>query len=144
MSESGSDVMRRWFGCVWNDSKCEMIPEMFPPEGLAHGIGGGLKGPEQFKKEFWEPLHETFDDIRVDVLDAVDQGDMTYVRCEAHVTFNGKDVVIPGGSYARVVDGKILEAWDAWDFAGAMEQMGALPPNAFALACGGGRFSQDD
>ena len=144
MSETGSAVMRRWFDRVWTQSDPSGIDEMFPAEAVSHGIAGReMRGPVEFRV-FWDALHASFDEIRVEVLDAVDSGNMTYVRCEAHVTFQGKSVVFPGGSLCRVEDGRILEAWDSWDFAGAMHQMGALPADAFEQACGGCTFVRED
>lgn len=144
MSECASDVMRRWFERVWTQSDPTGIDEMFPPEALAHGIDGlEMRGPVEFRA-FWDAFHASFEDIRIEVVDAVDNGNMTYVRCEAHVTFRGEPIVISGGSMCRVEDGQLMEAWDTWNFAAAMQDMGALPPNAFARACGGATFAGDD
>lgn len=141
MSQAASDVMRQWFERVWNRADPTGIDEMFPPEGVAHGLAGAaLHGPVAFRA-FWDALQASFESIRIEVLDAVDNGPMAYVRCQAHLGFQGKPVVLSGGTHCRVEDGRILEAWDTWDFAGAMEQMGALPPDAFALACAGARFT---
>jgi hypothetical protein len=128
--------MRRWFAEVWCASCVGTIDELFPEDGLAHGLGPGpVRGPEAFKA-FHAEFCRTFRDIHIDVVDAIDEGDRCYVRAVATMTFQGRRVTLTGGCLSRVVDGRIAETWNEWDFLGLLVGMQALPadivPQAFA------------
>ena len=136
MATKSSAVMHRWFQDVWCDGRRDVIAELFPPDGLAHGLGPEpVRGPAAFL-EFWNVFHATFQDIHIRVLAEVDEGPMTYVRCLAKMTFRGAPVTLEGGCLCRIVDGRIAECWNTWDFVGLMVGMGTLPadvvPRAFA------------
>lgn len=99
-----------------------------------------IGGPDEFVA-FWTGFREGFQDIRIDVDHAVDEGDWTFVSCTATFTRDGKPMTLEGGCRCRVEDGRILECENYWDFTGLMQQMGALPANAFQRACEGKSLS---
>ena len=135
-----SDVMRTWFDRVWCKREEAAIDEILDEQGVVHGIGPEpVVGPAAFKA-FWRAINESFDTAQIDVVDAVDEGEMTYVRCEGTMTFQGKTVSLSGGVQCRIRDGKIVEGWNYWDFIGLMSEMGALPADAFPRSCAGECF----
>ena len=141
MRASSSDVMRRWFQEVWCEGRPDAITALFPPDGLAHGLGAEpVKGPAAFL-EFWKGFHSTFSDIHIAVDDSVDEGDNIYVRCTARMKFKGKPVVLSGGCQARIVGGRIAECWNTWDFVTLMVQMGALPADVVGRAFSGAKLA---
>ena len=136
-----SDVMREWFRRVWCEREEAAIDEMLHLEGRVHGLGPEpVVGPAAFK-QFWNQINASFPEAHIDVVDAVDEGPMTYVRCQGRMTFQGKTVHLSGGAQCHIEDGKIVEAWNYWDFVGLMAGMGALPFDAFPRACEGDCFS---
>lgn len=132
--------MSIWFQRVWCDEDPSAIDKYLHPEGRVHGVGPEpLVGRAAFRG-FWEGVTQAFSKNAIHVVDAVDEGNTCYVRCEGDLEFNGKPVRLTGGCMCRVEDGLITEAWNYWDFVGCMHAMGALPADAFAQACAGGCF----
>jgi predicted ester cyclase len=63
------------------------------------------------------------------------QGDTEAIRWSARMTHAGdhlgmpasnKPVILTGMTFAWIVDGKVVEAWDNWDMLGLLNQIGAL------------------
>ncbi len=141
---SASDVMRAWFQRVWCEGDESAIDELLAPDGEVFGLGPeAVIGPEGFKG-FWNAIRSQFDDIHIEVVDAVDQDEMTYVRCEGDMRFGGRDVKFKGGAQCRVEAGLITRAWNYWDSVGFLADMGALPADAFPRACQGECFNPND
>jgi predicted ester cyclase len=85
---------------------------------------------------FWRKFHSAFPDIVIDVERAVSQGDMVAVHCHLTAKHTGDDLGIQathkpidmwGMGMARVRDGKIVEAWNSYDFLTMYQQVGLLP-----------------
>ena len=134
-SESGA-VLHRWFEEVWNKGREEAIDELFADEGVAHGLvdesGQELRGPQGFKP-FFRKFREAFPDIRVTVEDCICEGDQAAARCRVTgrhmgdslgVAATKNPVEFTGQCIVRVRDGKIVEAWNNFDFAQLNQQIG--------------------
>jgi predicted ester cyclase len=111
---------------------------MFAEEGVAHGLadasGAELRGPAHFR-EFHRSFRDAFPDIRVTVEDVIAEGDKVAGRCSARATHRSgalgfaatnREVGFDGMCIARVCDGKIVEAWNTFDFLTMYRQLGAL------------------
>ena len=138
MSEQSEDLkafIRRWFEEVWNKGREEAIDEMFAEDGIAHGLadetGATLRGPAGFKP-FFRNFRGAFPDIKVIVEDTVAEGDQVAARCTLRATHTGdnlgfaathKPLDITGIAIVRVRDGKIVEAWNNFDFMGMSRQL---------------------
>ena len=141
MYEESGDLkvlVRRWFEEVWNKGRVEAIDEMFAEDGIAHGLadetGAPLRGPSGFKP-FFQKFRDAFPDIEVIVEDAIAEGDRVAARCRVRATHAGeglgfaatqRPMEITGMTFARVRDGKIVEAWNNFDFMAMYQQIGAL------------------
>jgi steroid delta-isomerase-like uncharacterized protein len=138
MSEENKALVRRWFEEVWNKGRAEAIDEMFAEEGTAHGLaddtGAPLRGPANFKT-FHSKFREAFPDIEVTVEDVITEGDRVAARCSVRASHQsdslgfaatGRGVEFTGMTFARVADGKIVEAWNNFDFMAMFQQLGAL------------------
>ena len=138
MSEENKALIRRWFEEVWNKGREEAINEMFAEDGIAHGLadesGEPLRGPTGFKP-FFRNFRTAFPDIEVVVEDTITEGEKVAARC----TVRGKHqsdtlgfaatqrpMEITGMTIVRVRDGKIIEAWNNFDFMSMFKQLGAL------------------
>ena len=95
--------------------------------------GGGSRGPGF--KPFFQNFRAAFPDIQVVVEDTVSEGDKVAARC----TVRGKhqsdtlgfaathqSMEITGICIVRTRDGKIVEAWNNFDFMSMFKQLGAL------------------
>jgi steroid delta-isomerase-like uncharacterized protein len=138
MSEHNKAFIRRWFEEVWNKGREEAIDEMFAEEGVANGLvdesGQPLRGPAGFKP-FFRKFREAFPEIEVVVEDAVAEGDKVAARCTVRGRHRGdslgfaatqRPVEFTGMTIVRVRDGKIVEAWNNFDFMNMFQQLGAL------------------
>ncbi|HEX8284862.1 MAG TPA: ester cyclase [Pyrinomonadaceae bacterium] len=134
----GKEVVRRWFEEVWNKGRSEAIDEMFDEEGVAHGLAGeggeALRGPANFRV-FHQQFREAFPGVEVSVDDAISEGDKVAARCTVRARHEGdslglratqKPVEFTGMTFARVRGGKIVEAWNNFDFMTMYQQLGAL------------------
>ncbi len=131
-------LLRRCFEEVWNKGRAEAIDEMFAEEGVAHGLadesGAELRGPAHFRV-FHRQFREAFPDIEVVVDDAISEGDKVAARCTVRGRHEGhtlgfaatkRPVEFTGMTFARVRGGKIVEAWNNFDFMSMFQQLGAL------------------
>jgi steroid delta-isomerase-like uncharacterized protein len=142
MDEDNRAVIQRWFEEVWNKKREEAIDELFHEEGVAHGLGGDaggdLRGPEGFKP-FFRRFRDAFPDIRVVVEDTVSEGDKVAARCSVSGSHRSdalgfaatnQPVEFDGICIVRLRDGKIVEAWNNFDFMAMFVQINAVQINA--------------
>ncbi len=138
MSEENKALLRRWFDEVWNKGNAEAIDEMFAADGVVHGLSedpsNPMKGPSDFK-----PFHQTFrgafPGIGVVVEDLIAEGDLVAARCSVRgnhagdhlgIKASNAPVEFSGMCIVRVKDGKIVEAWNNFDFLKMNRQIGAI------------------
>ena len=136
--ENAALVIRRWFEEVWNKGREDAIDEMFAEDGVAHGLsdaaGQELRGPGDYKP-FFHSLRGAFPDIEVTVEDTVSEGDRVAARCRVRARHagdtlgfaaTGREVEFTGIAIVRVSGGKIVEAWNNFDFMSMFRQLGVL------------------
>ena len=134
--ETNRALARRWFAEVWNAGREEVIDQMIAPDARARGLaqaGRDLVGPAAFK-EFYRPMKSALPDIHIDVDDVLAEGDQTAIRLTARGTHTGPGLGVPPSGrpvvftaivWARWRDGQIVEAWNEFDAASVMAQVGA-------------------
>ena len=138
MRSESMAVLHRWFEEVWNKGREEAIDEMFADEGIAHGLvdenGQELRGPAGFKP-FFQKFRDAFPDMEIAIDDCITEGDMAAVRCTVRARHTGKGlgvaatgnpVEFTGMCIVRVRDGKIVEAWNNFDFLSLNRQVGLI------------------
>lgn len=135
-AEANKALVRRWFEEVWNKGRAEAIDEMFAADGIAHGLSDDaenpLRGPTDFKP-FHERFRGAFPDIEVVVEDMIAEDDKVAARCSVRgkhtgdhlgVAASNAPVDFTGVSIVRIKDGKIIEAWNNFDFMRMNQQIG--------------------
>ena len=136
--EKNKALVQRWFDEVWNKGREEAIGEMFADDGVAHGLSEDVNHPITGPKEF-KPFHQTFrgafPDITVNVEDMIAEGDKVVARCTVRGKHAGNHLGIAasqapvdftGIAIVRISDGKIVEAWNNFDFMRMNRQIGAI------------------
>jgi steroid delta-isomerase-like uncharacterized protein len=138
MAADNKALTRRWFEEVWNQSREQAIDELFAPDGVAHGLGEAgqdLPGPAEFRT-FYRQFRSGFPDASVRVDQVIAEGDTTAVRFTARATHSGdglgvkatgRPIIVTGMCMIRWRDGRIAEAWNEFDVAGLLRQIGAGP-----------------
>ena len=138
MSEENKAVLRRWFDEVWNKGRAEVIEELFDENGIAHGLADDpanpIKGPTGYRP-FYEVFRQAFPNIEVVVEDMVAEGDKVAARCSVRGQHEGdfmgraatkSPVEITGITIVRIENGKIVEAWNNFDFMTLHRQVGLI------------------
>ena len=136
--EENKALIRRWFEEVWNKGRADAIPELFADDGIAHGLSDDpanpLRGPAGFLP-FHAQFREAFPNIEVVVEDTIAEGDKVVARCSVkgkHVgdslgfKATGAQAEFDGMTIVRIKDGKIVEAWNNFDFMKMYKQLGAI------------------
>ncbi|MBS1714167.1 MAG: ester cyclase [Armatimonadetes bacterium] len=133
------EFVTTWFDRVWKDQDTDAIAEMFVEDGPAYGLGGrALVGPEGFLT-FHKAMLELLSDVDVTVDHIIEQDDwFSYIGTfKGKCRRTGRDVSMHGGAMCRIVDGKMLEAYNTWDFLALYEGLGLVPEGAFERGLSG-------
>ena len=129
MPNAPATVLYKWFHEVWNNQNESAIDTLFHADGIAHDLGGenDLKGPEGFKT-FYQSFRNRFKDVHVEVNEVIREDDFESALCTVSATEkeSGKPVKFKGICMARIVDHKIAEAWNSFDFLEMYKQLGVL------------------
>jgi steroid delta-isomerase-like uncharacterized protein len=137
MSDTPEVMVRRWFDELWNQGREDTIDRMMAPNAHIFGLGGTnpIFGPEEFKP-FFRRFRAAFPDIRITVQRTIAQGEFVAAYCHVKGTHLGDTLGTPatmrvvafsGVSIAHVVDGRLIEGWNVFDFLSCYQQIGLLP-----------------
>ena len=136
MSEKNKALIRRWFEEVWNQGKGEVIDELLAEDAVIHGLVDGAGNPVQGLQgfhDFHDQFRGAFPDLTVSVEDTIAEGDMVVARCSVHGRHAGDHlgfaatnapVSFDGVAITRIENGKIVEAWNHFDFLEMNKQLG--------------------
>ena len=138
MSEKNKQLIRRWFDEVWNNGRDDVIEELFDENGIAHGLGDDpsnpIKGPSGYRP-FYQTFRQAFPNIMVVVEDVIAEGDKVVARCSVRAKHEGEfmgraatqaPVEFTGITIVRIGNGKIVEAWNNFDFMTMYRQVGHI------------------
>jgi predicted ester cyclase len=137
-AEGDGAAVRRAVEAIWNRGALEAADALFAPDYVNHGglIPDLVRGPEAIKvsaalyRAAFPGLHVAVDEVEAD-------GETVVLRWTARGAAPGTPVaLIPAGqrgavtgvTRGRLVGGRIAESWTSWDRAGALAQLGLLPP----------------
>ena len=125
MPNKNSSLTYRWMEQVWNSGREDAIDAMLDANAIVHGIEGiDAPGPQGFKV-FHRSFREQFPHVHVEVDDVITEGEYETSRCTVDGTAaSGQDVHFTGMTCVRVSNGKIIEAWNSFDFKTMYEQLG--------------------
>jgi predicted ester cyclase len=129
-------LYRRWFEEVVSGGDLALADELLGP-----GYGLHFPGmPEPLDREAHKALvmmfRTAFSDWVETVEDVIAEGDKVVIRVTGRGTHEGEFQGIPptgaqvsatGVGIGRIQDGRVAEAWAAYDALGLMRQLGAIP-----------------
>ncbi len=138
MSSENKALIASWFEEVWNKGRADAIEERLAPDAVIHGLvdaeGQTVHGMEAFR-QFHAQFRGAFPDMEIHVDDVVAEGDRVAARCTVrgkhsgdHLGFAATNAPVDftGMAIIRVKDGKIVEAWNNFDFMKMNQQLGVL------------------
>jgi steroid delta-isomerase-like uncharacterized protein len=127
--------VKRWAEEVWNQGKLEKLSEFFTDDHIFHDPqfpdGRGLEAIRELVGSF----RAAFPDVRVEIEEAICEGDFVAERFSMRGTHLGEIMgVAPTGEpmeatgmvFYRFSGGKIAEQWANWDALGLLQQIGAV------------------
>jgi len=130
--------LQEWARRVWAERDTAAIDEMCASECCVHSAGPQpLRGPEQYK-QFHQQVCQLLSETRLDVDHCIEQDGWLAALC----TFtgrmaDGREASMRGSIQARIVDGKVVEAYDHFDFVGFFMQLGMLPADTLECCMSG-------
>ncbi len=148
------EVWQTWCRRVWKEQDTSAIDEMFIPEGTARGLGPHLKladesfqeheiiGPEGFKA-FHKCIVDMMDDIEIRTTHSMEEGDWIAALCVFRATKKGSDATVKmtGTVFLKIAEGKIVEAYNHWDFLSLFEQLDLVPGSSFEKCLAGQKIT---
>jgi len=122
MSQENVDKARAFID-AYNRRDFDAAVESFDPDIdwvlPAHQSSDSGRGPDEVRR-FWEGLDETFEELRLDPQEFVDDGDQVATRLRYYGRGKGSGIVVEGELYHQVVtfrDGRMvrIEYFTDWD-----------------------------
>jgi hypothetical protein len=135
------DTAKLWYERVWHQEDKAAIHEMMAPETQALGLGKEAHtGPAEFE-QFHTAFLGILSNVEITIDHYVEDEDWLAQRItlSANCRKTGKDVSMNGQIMLKIVDGKLLEGHNHFDFMGLYEQLGLLPDNSFGTCLTGER-----
>jgi predicted ester cyclase len=114
-------LLHRWFDEVWNQGREDTIDEMMATDCSGHGLidenGNKVSNKAEFKR-YWRKLRSEFPDIRVEIHDALTDGDRIATRCVVKATHaaSGKPIEFAGITIIHSRNGQFIDAWNHYEF----------------------------
>ena len=132
-AETNKAIVRRYYEEVLNQHDPTIITAFFAPHFTSHS-----RTSEMDLAAYTETVERSlraFPDLRVTIEAQIAEGDLVATRWSAKGTHQGlfggiaptgREVTLTAMHFHRVVDGKITDHWEQFDFAGAIQQLGVL------------------
>ena len=133
-AENNKTIVRRLFEEVMKGNLA-IADELIATDYVQHSVFGIPNGREGFK-QFFMAFAAAVPDAHFVIEDVIAEGDKVVTRLTVTGTQTGTLQGIPptgkkfsmkGIDIFRVVDGKIVEHWDAVDQLGMLQQLGVVP-----------------
>jgi predicted ester cyclase len=133
---ANKELYRRWFEEVVTGGDLALADELLAPGYRLHFPG--MPGPidREAHKALVTMFRTAFPDWVETVDDVIAEGDKVVIRVTGRGTHEGdfqgvlptgRQVTATGVGIGRIENGRIAEAWAAYDALGLMQQLGAVP-----------------
>jgi steroid delta-isomerase-like uncharacterized protein len=134
--DANKHLYRRWFEDVVSGGDLALADELLGPGYRLHFPG--MPGPldREAHKGLVMMFRSAFPDWVETVEDVIAEGDKVVIRVTGRgshegefqgIPATGRQVTATGVGIGRIQDGRIVEAWAAYDALGLMQQLGAIP-----------------
>lgn len=136
---TGVELLREWYDRVWVKADLDAVDEMLDKDAMAQGLMPDLAAQIEDFKIIVPAILRMVRDVSFDIDQSMESGDKAW----AQVIFRGKNaddmapITITGQVMIRSANGKIIEAYNSFDFVGLFEQLGLLPQDTIALCLSG-------
>ena len=117
--------LQRWYDEVWNNSNEDSIDDLMDEQAVIHGLEteATQKGPHAFKP-FYRNFREGFPSVTITAEPIITTDGFEAAHCVVQATTkDGQKVNFTGLSVAKFENGKLVEAWNAFDFHSMNKQL---------------------
>lgn len=129
-------ISRRGVEEIWNKGNLAVVDELIASEFVNHVAGAEeVRGPEGMR-QFATAYRSAFPDLNLTIEDQIAEEDKVVTRWTGRGTHRGelqgipptgKQATVTGMTLERIVNGKVVEAWDQFDTLGMLQQLGVIP-----------------
>lgn len=136
------ELLQSWYNEVWVNGNVDAIPDYFQQDMLATGVVPEMQvGADDFA-ELVMAFRAHVDKIEVEMPIVVDQDDWISAFLKVRMIRADTDapVEVTGQVMARYKNGKIVEAYNQFDFVSLFEQLGQLPEDTIPICMTGQRL----
>ena len=139
---ANTDILREWYSRVWEQGDISAIDDLFVPDTLAKGIVPDMEVGVDELKFLVATIQEMITPPKVRIDKLVEQGGWVagFMTLLAETLDTRKPVEVGAMVFCRFRDGRIVEAYNSFDFVGFFEQLDLLPENTIALCMSGQRI----
>ena len=126
--------LQHWFDEVWNNGNERMIDELMHENAEIDGLQteSDKRGPEAFKP-FYQGFRQGFPSVKITTDTIYANEEIEVAKCFVRATSSdGKKVNFTGLSVAKFEDGKLVKAWNAFDFETMNKQLANPAADEFA------------
>ncbi len=138
-TQNNKQSLKRSMDEVWTQGNIDKVNEFYADDLVEHNPYGDIEGIEAYR-QFVNVIRETYSNLRVTPHNVIADGD--YVACiytvegkhtgqVGDVEPTHKQVSVPGTFMGRVENGKIVEAWNNFDLAKLLMQVGTMSQPSF-------------
>ena len=126
--EANVKRMHEFCRLLQQEKRIDLFDEYFHPDFQDHPLSGGTTDRDMARK-FMENLHVFVDDLEIEVVDCVGQGDMvaTHKICRGRLNADflgfsgGQKINLRVMDFMRIRDGRIVEHWATQDPVGSTD-----------------------
>ncbi|WP_170381210.1 ester cyclase [Ruegeria atlantica] len=139
---SHADLVRGWYSEVWENGNLDAIDQYFASDTMAEGLIPEMQvGADDFR-DLVMAFRHVLGDIKVEIPKIIENGD--WVSAILHVSTtradNGAPLQATGSVFARIKDGRMVEAYNQFDFISLFEQLGQFPQDTLPVCMTGQRL----
>lgn len=137
------ELLEEWYHDVWVNADPDAVERFFEPQTEARGILPDLAMDPAMMKELVMAVLDLIDSPRFQIEQVIEQGDWAAAIVGISCLKAGTDqpVNITGQVMIRLDRGKIVEAYNHFDFLTFFEQLDILPAGTMALCLSGTRLN---
>ncbi|SFB74973.1 ester cyclase [Tropicimonas isoalkanivorans] len=136
-------LLQQFYDRIWVAGAVGEIDRFFNTQVEASGLMHELELTAVEFHDFAVALQEIMEVSQVTLEKTIEQGEWVSAMgtFEATLRASGRTITGSGMLMARIVDDRIVEAFNCVDFLSLFEKSGLLPENALALGMAGHRFT---
>lgn len=126
------DIVRKFYGAIWNNADKTIIPDLLCDDFAFRGSLGKMQYGHTDFATYLDLVRESIDNYRCDIVDMIEEGERVFARIHYsgvhHGEFLGYDpthakLEWAGAAVFTFRDGKISDLWVLWDIQGLLKQL---------------------